>query len=68
MMSSQCSCNVIPVLDTGIQPLLCSHLVKIKSSGSQCLGTGMTKEGSVSYSDDTLLVDNVCIVVRHALE
>ncbi|MFJ5424097.1 hypothetical protein [Wolbachia endosymbiont (group A) of Apotomis capreana] len=31
-------------------------------------GTGMTKEGSVSYSDDTLLVDNVCIVVRHALE
>uniref|UniRef100_UPI00397A6D8F hypothetical protein n=1 Tax=unclassified Wolbachia TaxID=2640676 RepID=UPI00397A6D8F len=56
------------MLDTGIQPLLCSHLVKIKSSGSQCLGTGMTKEGSVSYSDDTLLVDNVCIVVRHALE
>ncbi|WP_353289078.1 hypothetical protein [Wolbachia endosymbiont (group A) of Pogonocherus hispidulus] len=27
-MSSQCS-------DTGIQPLLCSHLVEIKSSGSQ---------------------------------
>uniref|UniRef100_UPI003978616E hypothetical protein n=1 Tax=Wolbachia TaxID=953 RepID=UPI003978616E len=35
MMSSQCPCNVIPVLDTGIQPLLCSHLVKIKSSGSK---------------------------------
>ncbi|WP_410529708.1 hypothetical protein [Wolbachia endosymbiont (group A) of Lasioglossum morio] len=34
--------GVIPVLGTGIQPLLCSHLVEIKSSGSQCLGTGMT--------------------------
>uniref|UniRef100_UPI00397C560D hypothetical protein n=1 Tax=Wolbachia pipientis TaxID=955 RepID=UPI00397C560D len=31
----QCHCDVIPVLDTGIQPLLCSHLVEIKSSGSQ---------------------------------
>ncbi|WP_410541011.1 hypothetical protein [Wolbachia endosymbiont (group A) of Anomoia purmunda] len=28
--------DVIPVLGTGIQPLLCSHLVEIKSSGSQC--------------------------------
>uniref|UniRef100_UPI00397BF37F hypothetical protein n=1 Tax=Wolbachia pipientis TaxID=955 RepID=UPI00397BF37F len=34
--------NVIPVLDTGIQSLLCSHLFKVKFSGSQCLGTGMT--------------------------
>ncbi|MDE5066789.1 hypothetical protein OZD63_01615 [Wolbachia endosymbiont of Drosophila leontia] len=32
----------MPALGTGIQPLLCSHLVEIKSSGSQCLGTGMT--------------------------
>ncbi|WP_425385178.1 hypothetical protein [Wolbachia endosymbiont (group B) of Schoenobius gigantella] len=30
------------MLGTGIQPLLCSHLVEIKSSGSQCLSTGMT--------------------------
>uniref|UniRef100_UPI00397A6659 hypothetical protein n=1 Tax=Wolbachia endosymbiont (group A) of Apoderus coryli TaxID=2953980 RepID=UPI00397A6659 len=41
-MSSQCPYDVIPVLGTGIQPLLCSHLVEIKFSGSQCLGTGMT--------------------------
>ncbi|WP_410530025.1 hypothetical protein [Wolbachia endosymbiont (group A) of Ennomos erosarius] len=34
------------VADTGIQPLLCSHLVEIKSSGSQCLGTGMTPLGT----------------------
>ncbi|WP_410541047.1 hypothetical protein [Wolbachia endosymbiont (group A) of Anomoia purmunda] len=34
--------DVMKVADTGIQPLLCSHLVEIKSSGSQCLGTGMT--------------------------
>ncbi|WP_410541777.1 hypothetical protein [Wolbachia endosymbiont (group A) of Beris morrisii] len=27
--------GVIQVADTGIQPLLCSHLVEIKSSGSQ---------------------------------
>ncbi|WP_341817310.1 hypothetical protein [Wolbachia endosymbiont (group A) of Agelastica alni] len=48
-MSSQC-------LDTGIQPLLCSHLVEIKSSGSQCLGTGMTPffflDPSVKHWDD----------------
>ncbi|WP_353285160.1 hypothetical protein [Wolbachia endosymbiont (group A) of Beris morrisii] len=25
---------------TGIQPLLCSHLVEIKSSGSQCQALG----------------------------
>jgi hypothetical protein len=24
--------------------LLCSHLFKVKFSGSQCLGTGMTKK------------------------
>ncbi|MBA8770392.1 hypothetical protein HCR16_04690 [Wolbachia pipientis] len=33
------------MLDTGIQFLLYSHLVcsfKVKFSGSQCLGTGMT--------------------------
>ncbi|MBA8770471.1 hypothetical protein HCR16_05175 [Wolbachia pipientis] len=37
--------DVIPVLGTGIQPLLCSYLVylfKIKFSGSQCQSTGMT--------------------------
>ncbi|WP_410541721.1 hypothetical protein [Wolbachia endosymbiont (group A) of Agelastica alni] len=36
----------MPVLDTGIQSLLCSHLVRIKFSGSQCLGTGMTPLGT----------------------
>ncbi len=37
--------GVIPVLDTGIQFSLYSHLArsfKVKFSGSQCLGTGMT--------------------------
>ncbi|WP_410541033.1 hypothetical protein [Wolbachia endosymbiont (group A) of Anomoia purmunda] len=32
--------GVMPVLDTGIQSLLCSHLVRIKSSGSQCQALG----------------------------
>ncbi|WP_410541104.1 hypothetical protein [Wolbachia endosymbiont (group A) of Anomoia purmunda] len=35
-MKVNCTANgVIPVLGTGIQPLLCSHLVEIKFSGSQ---------------------------------
>ncbi|WP_410543716.1 hypothetical protein [Wolbachia pipientis] len=33
--------------------LLYSHLFKVKFSGSQCLGTGMTGEGG--YLHDTIL-------------
>uniref|UniRef100_UPI00397C6274 hypothetical protein n=1 Tax=Wolbachia endosymbiont (group A) of Apoderus coryli TaxID=2953980 RepID=UPI00397C6274 len=32
--------GVIPVLDTGIQSLLCSHLFKVRFSGSQCQALG----------------------------
>ncbi|WP_410542001.1 COX15/CtaA family protein [Wolbachia endosymbiont (group B) of Limnophora tigrina] len=45
--------DVIPVLDTGIQLLLCSRLAclfKVKFPGSQCLGTGMTGFQSTNSS------------------
>ncbi|WP_410529736.1 MULTISPECIES: hypothetical protein [Wolbachia] len=29
--------------------LLCSHLFKVKFSGSQCLGTGMTRKGALEF-------------------
>ncbi|PRD36073.1 UNVERIFIED_CONTAM: ctaA [Trichonephila clavipes] len=45
--------DVIPVLNTGIQLLLCSRLAclfKVKFPGSQCLGTGMTGFQSTNSS------------------
>ncbi|WP_353285456.1 hypothetical protein [Wolbachia endosymbiont (group A) of Beris morrisii] len=56
------------MLDTGIQPLLCSHLVKIKSSGSQCLGTGMTPFIVTHIYSMIIFLDHLVYLFCHSAE